>query len=260
MAATDLLERHPAPSREEIVDCSPATSAAAPATSRSWRRSSRPRRAGGDVNLALSLLSAAERTPDAEAVVDGDVRLTYAELRERAARLANGLAERGRVRGDRVAAVARNRRETVQLFWACQWLGAVFVPLSWRVAPEDDRVLLERTRAHARSSRATARSPRSSTRKSTRARSSLDEREPPAIMLYTSGTTGRPKGVPRSHRAERAGWPLPGDPARLPLRRPHARRDAALPHDGRPLAARHEPDRRLLRLPAELGRRGGAAR
>ena len=49
------------------------------------------------------------------------------------------------------------------------------------------------------------------------------------------------------------GRALAGDPARLSLRRPHARRDAALPHDGRPLAARDEPDRRLLRLPGELG-------
>ena len=37
------------------------------------------------MNLALSLLCAAERTPDAEAVVQGGTRFTYAELRERAA-------------------------------------------------------------------------------------------------------------------------------------------------------------------------------
>jgi 2-furoate---CoA ligase len=155
------------------------------------------------VNLALSLLYAAERFPDAEALADGESRLTYAELRERAARLAGGLAEAGLVRGDRLAAVLKNRRETVELFWACQWLGAVFVPLSWRsssadveyciddsgarlVATEDDR--LERLAAASEHAGAL----------------DLDD-EALSIMLYTSGTTGRPKGVPRSHRAERAG-------------------------------------------------------
>ena len=155
------------------------------------------------MNLALSLLYAAERTPDAEALVDGDVRLTYAALRERAARLANGLANRGVSAGDRIAAVARNRRETVQLFWACQWLGAVFVPLSWRVAPEEIEYC--RTDAGARmffegdSALSQILHPEEHP-----GALRLDEREP-AIMLYTSGTTGRPKGVPRSHRAERAG-------------------------------------------------------
>ena len=48
-----------------------------------------------------------------------------------------GLAALGVGRGDRVAAVLKNRREAVELYWACQWLGAVFVPLSWRVAPAD---------------------------------------------------------------------------------------------------------------------------
>ena len=81
----------------------------------------------------------------------------------------------------------------------------------------------------------------------------LDERET-SIMLYTSGTTGRPKGVPRSHRAERAGG-CRRRPPRLSLRRAHARRDAALPHDGRPLADRDVARRRLLRAAGATGRR-----
>ena len=84
------------------------------------------------MNLALSLLSAAERTPEAEAVVDGEVRLTYRQLRERAARLAGALEELGLERDGRLTAVLKNRHETVQLYWAAQWLGATFVPLSWR--------------------------------------------------------------------------------------------------------------------------------
>ena len=72
------------------------------------------------MNLAQSLLYAAERFPEAEAIVDGDERVHYAALRERAARVAGGLSARGLERGDRLAAVLTNRRHTVELFWACQ--------------------------------------------------------------------------------------------------------------------------------------------
>ena len=59
------------------------------------------------MNLALSLQYAAERNPEAEAVVDGEARFTYAELRDRAARLAGGLAGEGLARGERL--VGRRR-------------------------------------------------------------------------------------------------------------------------------------------------------
>ena len=89
------------------------------------------------MNLALSLLYAAERTPDAEALVGDGRRLTYAQLRTRAAEMAAGLVERGVERGDRVACVLRNKTETVELYWGTQWLGACFVPLSHRISQED---------------------------------------------------------------------------------------------------------------------------
>jgi acyl-coenzyme A synthetase/AMP-(fatty) acid ligase len=64
-------------------------------------------------------------------------RLTYADLLAGAARVAGGLAARGVRPADRVACVLANEPETVQLYWACQWLGAVFVPLSHRVSGAD---------------------------------------------------------------------------------------------------------------------------
>ena len=66
------------------------------------------------MNLALSLLGAAERHPQAEALPG----ITYAELRERAARMAGGL---GLEPGDRLATVLDNRIETALLYWASQW-------------------------------------------------------------------------------------------------------------------------------------------
>jgi 2-furoate---CoA ligase len=154
------------------------------------------------MNLAASLLYAAERTPRAQALVGGHARLTYAELRELAARVAAGLENRGVSAGDRVACVLRNAPETVELYWATQWLGACFVPLSHRSAPADldyciddcGAVIVIRESAEVVELAAEREHPGAL---------DLDENAH-SIQLYTSGTTGRPKGVPRSHRAERA--------------------------------------------------------
>ena len=154
------------------------------------------------MNLALSLLYAAERTPGAEAVVQGEVRLTYEVLRERAARLAGGLAAEGLGRGDRLAAVVRPRHESVELYWACQWLGATYVPLSPRVSAADLAYCREDSGARLFLDAGVDVAPLLGD-EHPGALDLADEHE--SLMLYTSGTTGRPKGVPRSHRADRAG-------------------------------------------------------
>ena len=155
------------------------------------------------MNLALSLLYAAERTPDAEALVGETTRLTYAELRERAARIASGLAARGVEHGDRVAAVLANEPEMVELYWGCQWLGACFVPLSHRISENDLDYCIDDCGASV-----VIRDPREAQELVARDEhpgALAVEDDATSIQLYTSGTTGRPKGVPRSHRAERAG-------------------------------------------------------
>ena len=154
------------------------------------------------MNLALSLLSAAEREPDAAALVGENVRFTSAQLRERAARIADGLAVRGVVPGDRVACVLANEPETVELYWGCQWLGAVFVPLSHRISDaeleyciaDSGAAVVVREPGEVAELVAADEHPGAL---------DLTDREA-SIQLYTSGTTGKPKGVPRSHRAERA--------------------------------------------------------
>jgi len=154
------------------------------------------------VNLALSLLYAAERNPEAEAVVQGETRFTYAALQERVARLAGGLAAEGLGTGDRLAAVVRPRHESVQLYWACQWLGATFVPISPRVSAADIAYCRADSEANLFLEADVELEPLAGD-PHPGALESADDHE--SLMLYTSGTTGRPKGVPRSHRADRAG-------------------------------------------------------
>ena len=142
------------------------------------------------MNLARSLLGAAERRPDAEALPG----ITYAELRGRAARIAGGLDLEP---GDRLATVLDNRVETALLYWAAQWCGAVFVPLSWRASQADLDYCLADCGAKVviREDEPLPAGPEHP--------GALDRDEgEPSLLLYTSGTTGRPKGVPRSHRAD----------------------------------------------------------
>ena len=200
IAAEDLLARERPPTRDEIVDMlsgqlcrctgyTPIVDAIA--------------EVAGSVNLALSLLSAAERTPEADALVSETTRLTYAELRARAACIASGLSLRGVEPGDRVACVLANEPETVELYWGCQWLGAVIVPLSHRISDADLDYCIADCEAEV-----VIRDPGEAqaliAADEHAGALDLDEREA-SIQLYTSGTTGRPKGVPRSHHAERAG-------------------------------------------------------
>ena len=145
------------------------------------------------MNLACSLLAACERHPELEAFPG----VRYGELLDRVRRIAGGI---GVEPGERVAVVLDNRLETALLYWAAQWAGAVFVPLSWRVSEEDLDYCLRDCGASV-VIRDGDPLPDGPAHTGALAR---DEREV-SLMLYTSGTTGRPKGVPRSHAADRAG-------------------------------------------------------
>ena len=75
--------------------------------------------------------------PKREAVVDGDVRLDYAEFGARCDRWAVALRGLGIGPGDRVATIAANSRQHLEQFYAIPLLGAVIVPLNYRLTGDD---------------------------------------------------------------------------------------------------------------------------
>ena len=182
------------------------------------------------MTLARLLELAARRWPGAEAVVDGDRRLTYAELHARARSLGAAFQTLGVGRGDRVLIALRNRLEHVLAYWALQTVGGVPTPVNFRLAAAEMRyvlqdsgarvVLLEPATAPAVLAAAEGHDVRLVWVGAAEARpqSALAFEDlhgegqcpPPAegdlsLILYTSGTTGRPKGVPRTHRNHYAG-------------------------------------------------------
>jgi long-chain acyl-CoA synthetase len=136
---------------------------------------------------------------DRDYLVDGDRRITYAEHRAAVARVAAYLALNGVTKGDRVAILGRNSIEWVVTFWATVSLGAIAVGLNaWWSAEElgfavDDcePVLLieDMSAIEALLSGPSVAMPDVA----------IDE-DDPAVILYTSGTTGRAKGATHSHR------------------------------------------------------------
>jgi 2-furoate---CoA ligase len=181
------------------------------------------------LDLGLSFLGSVARDPDALAIVDGELRLTYAQWYRRISAVVAGLDSIGLVPGDHIVTALQNRWEAATLHWACQFAGIIVTPVNWRsTAGELDFFLQDAeakalvyedsSAAAASGSQLAARLPRialdsvspGATPFAALADGDAPEARPRAaaeawsVMLYTSGTTARPKGVPRRQRAERA--------------------------------------------------------
>ena len=179
-------------------------------------------------DLGRVLIAAAERNPHALAVVDGERRFNYAAWFDTVSRVAGGIGALGLRPGDRLAVIMQNRWEMAALHWACQLAGVVAVPLNWRSSADELDYFLTDSGAAALAFDGSAAAAMADSAGAARLRrieaggrsegtvpfgdllAVLAEATPRAgeddlsLMLYTSGTTGRGKGVPRSHRAERA--------------------------------------------------------
>src|SRR3954469_8485589 len=93
------------------------------------------------MEVPLTPLEFARRTralyPDREAVVDGALRLTYAQFFERCDRWASALQRLGVKQGDRVAYIAPNTHAQLESFYTVPQIGAVLVPTNYRLSPEE---------------------------------------------------------------------------------------------------------------------------
>ncbi len=74
---------------------------------------------------------------DREAVVDGDLRFTYAQFLERCDRWSSALQDLGVGHGDRVAYIAPNTHSHLEAYYAVPQIGAVLVPINYRLLPDD---------------------------------------------------------------------------------------------------------------------------
>ncbi|MFH1090561.1 MAG: AMP-binding protein, partial [Pseudomonadota bacterium] len=85
-------------------------------------------------------------TPDKEAVVDADRRLSYRQLNHRVNRLSRGLESLGLKYGDRISILAYNCLEFIEVIMAAAKLGLILVPLNWRLTPSELGFILDDSR------------------------------------------------------------------------------------------------------------------
>jgi acyl-CoA synthetase (AMP-forming)/AMP-acid ligase II len=185
------------------------------------------------VNIGQILTNRARRDPTMEAMVDtgpGE-RYTYSEINFRVNRAANMLTRLGVKPGDRIALLLMNGTTFYEAYFACAKIGAVAVPLNWRLVPDELAYILADAGAtvlifdtdFAPQVRALwdgmrtpivhwlqvladePMLPFASDYAAARSTAAADEPAPGAFdddnlyIMYTSGTTGRPKGVVHTH-------------------------------------------------------------
>jgi 2-furoate---CoA ligase len=179
------------------------------------------------LDLGTSFLGSVARDPNALAIVDGDTRLTYAQWHRWISALIAGFDRLGLKAGDHLVTVLQNNWQAATIHWACQFAGIIITPLNWRLTADELDYCLANAEAKALvyevvSANAVRGSAEAGKRQkiavagradvpfeelvATYAPDALPRVDANAwsVMLYTSGTTARPKGVPRRQHAERA--------------------------------------------------------
>lgn len=155
--------------------------------------------------MAEVLLSA---PPQDKLALVSDKRLTYGELRERVHRLSNGLNSLGIGEGKKVAVMLYNTNEFIESVLAAQILGALPVPINWHLKGDEVSYMIENCDAEllicdkdfvGRSESIEIEKLVAGEKYEELLRKSSSEKPEkifhPSLMIYSSGTTGRPKGI-----------------------------------------------------------------
>jgi 2-furoate---CoA ligase len=180
------------------------------------------------LDLGTSFLASVSRDPNALALIDGKLRFTYAHWYRQISALVASFDELGLKAGDHLVTLLQNNWQAATLHWACQFAGIIITPINWRSTAEElDYVLVNAEAKELVYEAVSADAVRASAeaRRYVGITIGLEEKgyefeslaagtapdaqpradaEAWSVMLYTSGTTAKPKGVPRRQRAERA--------------------------------------------------------
>ncbi len=169
-------------------------------------------------DLGRTILASVKRMPHAPAISDGERTLSYAEWQQDILHAVGGLDRLGLDKGDHFVTVLQNRYEAATLHMAAQIAGLVITPLNWRASREELDYVLDDAGARAIVFEDTTadiveteivrinvdsdwEGLLSAGPAAAQSRATVGDK---SLMLYTSGTTGRGKGVPRGQGAERA--------------------------------------------------------
>jgi fatty-acyl-CoA synthase len=177
--------------------------------------------------------------PDKEALVYGNVRLTYSQLNARINRLAHALLALGIKKGSKVAIMAHNCNQFMETYFALAKIGGVAVPLNFRLNIEETKYIVNHSDAQAfmmgeafvptvkgiqvdlpgvKDYISFSENPVEGMIHYESWIANYPDREPlilvdeddPVFIMYTAGTTGKPKGAVLSHKNEMVQWMLMG--------------------------------------------------
>ena len=101
------------------------------------------------LDLGTSFLASVARDPDALAIVDGEVRLTYAQWYRQISALVAGFDRLGLKAGDHLVTLLQNNWQAATIHWACQFAGIIVTPLNWRSTADELDYCLDNAEARA---------------------------------------------------------------------------------------------------------------
>jgi acyl-CoA synthetase (AMP-forming)/AMP-acid ligase II len=182
-----------------------------------------------------TVAAVARKSPDKPALIygNGETVETFGQLEARSRRIAHLLRKSGLEPGDGIAAYLANDDEFFDLYWACHRVGLYFTPVNWHLQEDEIQYIVDNCDAkllfaHARfaelATRVAARAPKLTGRFAVGgeipgfrslaealdplpADAPLEDELEGSVMLYSSGTTGKPKGVRRALPRIPAGHP-----------------------------------------------------